>query len=73
MADDADRAKPLQDNFNDELLRDRTRRRQEIGPGTSECESCGEEIPEARRKAQPSCTHCIECQTKLEMKFRRHA
>lgn len=27
-----------------------------------ECEECGDPIPEARRKAQPGCTRCTECQ-----------
>lgn len=32
------------------------------GPGTLECQECGYEIPEARRKAQPGCRYCVECQ-----------
>lgn len=69
--DDADRAQSLQDEFIAGALLEHRRTRQ-TGPGSDECESCGNEIPEGRRKAQPSCTHCIECQTKLEMNFRRH-
>lgn len=41
-------------------------------PGTIDCVSCGEEIPEGRRSANPSATRCIECQTFLEAeKFHR--
>lgn len=69
--DEIDRAQAQQSEFNAEALREH-QRRQQTGPGTSECESCGTDIPVARRMAQPSCTHCIECQTKLEMNFRRH-
>lgn len=35
------------------------------GAGTTDCANCGEEIPAARRKALPSATRCIGCQTKL--------
>lgn len=30
------------------------------------CEGCGEEIPDARRKAVPGCTRCVSCQTEAE-------
>jgi len=26
------------------------------------CVECGEELPEARRKAYPGCTMCVDCQ-----------
>ena len=32
------------------------------GPGTLNCLDCGYPIPEARRKAMPGTTHCVECQ-----------
>lgn len=35
-------------------------------PQPLHCEDCGEEIPEARRRAQPGCRRCIRCQTELE-------
>jgi phage/conjugal plasmid C-4 type zinc finger TraR family protein len=31
-----------------------------------ECEDCGEEIPEARRRAVPGCRCCVECQEERE-------
>ena len=31
------------------------------GPGLTECEECGDEIPEARRRAVAGVTHCIGC------------
>ncbi len=31
------------------------------------CEMCGEEISEARLKARPVTTHCIDCKTKQEI------
>ncbi|WP_410499691.1 TraR/DksA family transcriptional regulator [Chitinibacter sp. S2-10] len=30
------------------------------------CHECGEPIPEARRKAAPHCTRCIDCQKDFE-------
>lgn len=37
--------------------------------GSAECEDCGDPIPEARRRANPSATRCTECQARHE----RHA
>ncbi|WP_426023365.1 DksA/TraR family C4-type zinc finger protein [Brevundimonas sp. PWP3-1b1] len=34
-----------------------------IGEGTRYCVECGEEIPEARRKAMPGATTCVHCQS----------
>lgn len=36
---------------------------------STECECCGHEIPEARRKVMPGVRLCVECQTIAE--FRR--
>ena len=32
------------------------------GESALECESCGIDIPEARRLAVPGCRFCVECQ-----------
>lgn len=34
--------------------------------GEEECISCGQPIPEARRRAMPSAERCVACQTKFE-------
>ncbi len=39
------------------------------GVSHTECEDCGEPIPETRRQAVPGCTRCILCQTYLEEGF----
>ena len=39
----------------------------------SECEECGEEIPQARRTLVPGCTRCIHCQGVWEHHRRLHA
>ncbi len=36
------------------------------GPGAIHCVSCGDAIPEDRRKAMPCTRHCVECQSKLD-------
>jgi phage/conjugal plasmid C-4 type zinc finger TraR family protein len=32
------------------------------GPGEIHCQECGEEIPEARRRAMPGARLCVHCQ-----------
>ncbi|WP_137822144.1 TraR/DksA C4-type zinc finger protein [Pseudomonas sp. D(2018)] len=36
------------------------------GESAEDCDSCGAEIPEARRLAVPGCRFCVECQGNLE-------
>lgn len=38
-----------------------------------DCESCGEQIAEARLKANPMATLCIDCKAALEFEERGHA
>lgn len=40
------------------------------GPGTMECEDCGNDIARERRVALPSATRCIACQTRHEKRLR---
>nr|WP_127880915.1 TraR/DksA C4-type zinc finger protein [Pseudomonas carnis] len=37
------------------------------------CDECDEPIPEARRLAQPGCTHCVECQSADDLRASRYA
>ncbi|WP_373357080.1 DksA/TraR family C4-type zinc finger protein [Pseudoroseicyclus sp. CXY001] len=46
----------------DELKRMQALRRAPEGESLTECAECGEEIPEARRKAIPGVKLCVECQ-----------
>ena len=32
------------------------------------CEECGDKLPEARRKAYPGCTMCVDCQGVIELR-----
>ncbi|MDD4457867.1 MAG: TraR/DksA C4-type zinc finger protein [Syntrophotalea acetylenica] len=70
MADDIDRAQAINEALQADAMRD-WRLRQPTGPGRSECEECGETIPEKRRQAVPGCRLCIDCQRALEAARRR--
>jgi len=39
------------------------RSRMPAGEGSAECVECGEDIPEARRRAMPGATTCVQCQS----------
>jgi phage/conjugal plasmid C-4 type zinc finger TraR family protein len=43
------------------------------GPSLLNCEDCGEEIPEARRKVVMGCRMCIECQQFNDKRKQLHA
>jgi phage/conjugal plasmid C-4 type zinc finger TraR family protein len=50
----------------DDTVRDAiqfARARMPAGGGTADCEECGEDIPEARRKALPGVRTCVPCQS----------
>lgn len=63
--DDIDRAQAINEQLQADAMRD-WRQRQQTGPGLTECEECGDEIPEKRRQAIPGCRLCVECQGALE-------
>lgn len=44
------------------------RRVQYQGESAEDCESCGVEIPQARRIAVPGCRFCLDCQGMREAK-----
>lgn len=50
-----------------ELFIAQTRKAIYTGESATDCEECGEPIPEARRKAI-ACKYCLPCQTQLEQK-----
>jgi len=51
----------IQDTVTDGVLA--ARARMPAGEGATHCEECGEEIPEARRRALPGARTCVSCQT----------
>ena len=62
MPDFCDRASALSEIYTQAALQARARAAVTPGESLAECEDCGEEIPEARRKAVPGCTRCTDCQ-----------
>lgn len=51
----------IDDTVTDEVMR--ARARLPSGEGQAHCGECGEEIPEARRRALPSARTCVACQS----------
>jgi phage/conjugal plasmid C-4 type zinc finger TraR family protein len=68
--DIADRAQATVDKLHEDALARTVRAARGIppAPGTPSiyCVDCDHEIPEARRRAKPGCTRCIECQADVE-------
>lgn len=46
------------------------RARLPLGDGSDACEACGEDIPDARRKALPGIRTCVACQSKRDAAIR---
>lgn len=51
----------IEDSVKDALAS--ARARMPSGEGLTECEDCGAQIPEARRKALPGARTCVACQS----------
>jgi phage/conjugal plasmid C-4 type zinc finger TraR family protein len=51
----------IEDTVTDGVLT--ARARMPAGEGTTHCVECGEEIPEARRRALPGVSTCVPCQS----------
>lgn len=70
MSDHIDKAVERETELRDDALAKikRLQLEQSARPSLSECESCGSEIPEARRRAVPGVQLCISCQTAFEKK-----
>jgi phage/conjugal plasmid C-4 type zinc finger TraR family protein len=66
MADFADRASALSEQYLTQALAARAARSAAPAESAIECEECGDEIPEKRRQAVPGCTRCIECQADFD-------
>jgi phage/conjugal plasmid C-4 type zinc finger TraR family protein len=65
MADAADRAAERTELFIQASLSSRPKRPVRADDGT-DCMSCGEEIPEERRRTLPGCCLCVDCQEDAE-------
>ncbi len=51
----------IDDSITDEVMR--ARARLPAGESRTHCVECGEEIPEARRRAMPGVRTCVPCQS----------
>lgn len=70
--DDGDKAQARAEETLADALADHHRRRGENpGPAVTECQECGDTIPEKRRLAAPGCRLCIDCQRNLELQLKR--
>ena len=45
---------------------DEIRGRKSFRVSRTDCIDCGEPLPEARRRVQPGCCRCVNCQTAYE-------
>lgn len=59
----------IEASISEELERMRARRGPE-GESLTECAECGEEIPEARRRALPGVKLCVDCASARDSVFR---
>ncbi|WP_116612572.1 TraR/DksA C4-type zinc finger protein [Paraburkholderia unamae] len=72
MPDDFDHASAIEELYRELVIAAGTRPLQPHVESLQFCadESCGVEIPQARRDAVPGCRFCIECQTRREKRQR---
>ncbi|HDX4397551.1 TraR/DksA family transcriptional regulator [Citrobacter freundii] len=66
MADIIDNASALEDFQRDAALS--MHRLNHSAVSATHCEECGDNLPEARRKAYPGCTMCVGCQSNMEFR-----
>ena len=69
MADDIDRAQQI---VADSLARALANRLVFAGESAAVCIHCGNDIPEARRKALPGIQICVECARAHESRAKQH-
>jgi phage/conjugal plasmid C-4 type zinc finger TraR family protein len=66
MADIIDSASALEDLHRETALS--AHRINYSAVSAHECQSCGDELLEARRKAYPGCTMCVSCLSERELR-----
>lgn len=66
MADFADDASAVEELQREAALSAHRINRDAVS--ATNCVECGEELPEARRKAYPGCTMCVDCQGEMELR-----
>jgi len=66
MADFADDASAVEELQREAVLSAHRINRDAVS--ATHCEECDEELPEARRKAYPGCSMCVDCQGEMELR-----
>lgn len=66
MADIIDNASTLEDLQREAALS--MHRLNHSAASATHCEECGDKLLDARRKAYPGCTMCVECQSNMELR-----
>lgn len=66
-----DQASALEEMMRDHAIQ--AHRLNHSAVSATHCEECDEELPEARRKAYPGCTMCVECQGEQEFRNKQRA
>ena len=64
-----DQASALEEMMRDHAIQ--AHRLNHSAVSATHCEECGDKLPEARRKAYPGCTMCVDCQADAERRDRR--
>lgn len=70
MADVADIASDIEQERLARILNNRQQTKSQ--PSATECDECGDDIPEARRLALPGVDTCVHCQTLNEDSAKWH-
>ncbi|MBJ4957044.1 TraR/DksA family transcriptional regulator [Salmonella enterica subsp. enterica serovar Goldcoast] len=71
MADIIDNASTLEDLQRDAALS--MHRLNHSAVSATHCEECGDKLLDARRKAYPGCTMCVECQGEMEVRSKKYS
>lgn len=69
MADFADDASAVEELQREAALSAHRINRDAVS--ATHCSECCEPLPEARRKAYPGCTMCVDCQGEMELRSRK--
>ncbi|MCP9760042.1 TraR/DksA family transcriptional regulator [Aquitalea sp. S1-19] len=66
MTDMFDRAQELEEAQRMRALQAQALRGNAGSASLLQCQDCGEDIPEARRRAVAGCRRCVDCQSAME-------
>ncbi len=66
MSEIIDQASALEEMMREHAIQ--THRINRDAVSATHCSECDDELPEARRKAYPGCTMCVDCQGETELR-----